>query len=34
MFNPNNILPKRLFMAKTENTIEMKNEKIASFGGK
>lgn len=34
MFKTNNILPKRFFMAKTENTIEIKNEKIASFGGK
>jgi c-di-GMP-binding flagellar brake protein YcgR len=34
MFNTNNILPKRFFIAKTENTIEIKNEKIASFGGK
>lgn len=34
MFNTNNILPKRLFIAKTENTIEIMNEKIASFDGK
>ncbi|MFY0805760.1 hypothetical protein [Peribacillus frigoritolerans] len=34
MFNTNNILPKRFFIAKTENIIEIKKEKIASFGGK
>jgi hypothetical protein len=34
MFNTNNILPKRFFIAKTENTQEIKNEKMASFGGK
>ncbi|MFE3976944.1 MULTISPECIES: hypothetical protein [unclassified Peribacillus] len=34
MFNTNNILPNRFFIAKTENTIEIMNEKIASFGGK
>ena len=34
MFNANNILPKILFIAKTENAQEIKNAKIASFGVK
>ncbi|MGE7878077.1 hypothetical protein [Peribacillus muralis] len=34
MFTANDILPKRFFIAKIENTREIKNEKIASFGGK
>jgi hypothetical protein len=34
MFNANNILPKRFFIAKTENTIEIKNEKMAIWGVK
>lgn len=32
MFKTNTILPKRFFMAKIENRIEIKKEKIASFG--
>jgi hypothetical protein len=34
MFNATNILPKIFFIAKTENTQEIKNEKMASFGVK
>lgn len=34
MFNTTNILPKILFIAKTENTQEIKNEKMAIFGVK
>ncbi|MGG4152703.1 hypothetical protein [Peribacillus muralis] len=34
MFTANNILPMRFFIAKIENTREIKNDKIASFGGK
>ena len=34
MFNTTNILPKIFFIAKTENTQEIKNEKIANFGVK
>lgn len=34
MFKTNTILPKRFFMAKIENIIEIKKEKIASFGGR
>jgi hypothetical protein len=34
MFNTNNILPKIFFIAKTENTQEIKNAKIAIFGVK
>lgn len=34
MFNTNNILPKIFFIAKTENTQEIKNANIAIFGVK
>ncbi len=34
MFNANNILPKIFFIAKTEKTQEIKNEKMAIFGVK
>lgn len=34
MFNTNNILPNRFFIAKTENTQEIKNEKMAIWGVK
>ncbi len=34
MFNTNNILPKIFFIAKTENTQEIKIEKMAIFGAK
>ncbi|MFD9626571.1 hypothetical protein [Peribacillus muralis] len=34
MSKTNNNLPKRLFIAKTEKKMEIRNEKIASFAGK
>lgn len=34
MFNTNNIFPNRFFIAKTENIIEIANEKKANFDEK